>query len=52
MFISCTILMLRIVVVLEKFVYVYNFEKLERIKKFDTVSNSKGIFILFNIEKV
>lgn len=28
---------------LEKFVYVYNFEKLERIKKFETCQNLKGL---------
>lgn len=40
----------RIVVVLEKHVYVYNFDKLERTHKFDTYPNAKGLVALSAIE--
>jgi WD40 repeat protein len=36
----------KIVVVLEKHVYVYNFDKLERTHKFDTYPNAKGLVAL------
>jgi WD40 repeat protein len=41
----------KIIVVLEKHVYVYNFEKLERIKKFDTISNNKGLIAVSPIDQ-
>jgi len=40
----------KIVVVLEKFVYVYNFDKLERIRKYETISNHKGLVALSPID--
>ncbi|KAG2386694.1 hypothetical protein C9374_002438 [Naegleria lovaniensis] len=36
----------KIVVVLDKYVYVYNFDKLERIRKFETYKNPKGLVAL------
>lgn len=41
----------RIVVVLEKFVYVYNFDRLERIRKYETTPNAKGIVALSPIDQ-
>lgn len=41
----------KIVVVLEKFVYVYNFDKLERIRKYETTPNAKGIVALSPIDQ-
>ncbi|KAL0486032.1 autophagy-related protein ATG18 [Acrasis kona] len=40
----------KIVVVLEKFVYVYNFDKLERLRKFETIPNHKGLVALSPID--
>lgn len=36
----------KIVVVLENYVYVYNFDKLERIRKYETCFNNKGLVAL------
>ncbi|KAL9648004.1 hypothetical protein ABK040_012034 [Willaertia magna] len=41
----------KIVVVLEKFVYVYNFDKLERIRKFETYKNPKGLVALSPVDE-
>jgi hypothetical protein len=35
---------------LEKFVYVYNFDKLERRRKYETSSNHKGLVALSPID--
>jgi WD40 repeat protein len=35
---------------LEKFVYVYNFDKLERIRKYETIANQKGLVALSPID--
>jgi WD40 repeat protein len=39
------------VVVLEKYVYVYNFDKLERIRKYETCPNNKGLVALSPIDE-
>lgn len=41
----------RIVVVLENYVYVYNFDKLERIRKYDTCPNQKGLVALSPVDE-
>mgnify|MGYP001083680742 CR=1 FL=1 len=41
----------KIVVVLEKYVYVYNFDKLERIRKYETCPNNKGMVALSPIDE-
>jgi WD40 repeat protein len=41
----------KIVVVLEKYVYVYNFDKLERIRKYETCPNNKGLVALCPIDE-
>lgn len=41
----------KVVVVLEKFVYVYNFDKLDRIRKFETMPNAKGLVSLSPIDQ-
>jgi WD40 repeat protein len=41
----------KIVVVLEKYVYVYNFDKLERIRKYETCPNHKGLVALSPVDE-
>jgi WD repeat-containing protein 45 len=42
----------RIVVVLETSVYVYNFDKLEKTHKIDTIENPKGLTCLSSVEDI
>lgn len=41
----------KIVVVLEKYVYVYNFDRLERVNKYETSPNPKGIVAMSPIDQ-